>query len=218
MLNHSPNVNVHYGFNEWTEGVGCTHLKPTSLWKGEGVDWWASDAFEVPEGSFEMNFAFNDGNEGWENNAGGNFRVNVKDVKKLEGKSAPKTRVIESRESHPHAWGELHVLTLAKKEGKHSKWTEEKRIRVWTPPGYDKKKAPPGGWPVLYLNDGQNMFEDWLAHQGVSWRAADKASDLIRAGELPPFIICAIDNAGPMRSLNFLPYVPGGCGAPETPS
>lgn len=38
-------------------------------------------------------------------------------------------------------------------------------LRVWTPPGYSKEAAPPGGWPVLYMNDGQNMFEDWLAHQ-----------------------------------------------------
>lgn len=38
-------------------------------------------------------------------------------------------------------------------------------LRVWTPPGYSKENAPPGGWPILYMNDGQNMFEDWIAHQ-----------------------------------------------------
>lgn len=44
-------------------------------------------------------------------------------------------------------------------------WTEEKMLRVWTPAGWTKEGAPPGGWPVLWMNDGQNMFEDHLAHQ-----------------------------------------------------
>ena len=57
--------------------------------------------------------------------------------------------------------GTLHILTLAKRQGgsRASKWTEEKRLRVWTPPGFDAANPPPGGYPVLYMNDGQNMFE-----------------------------------------------------------
>ncbi len=45
------------------------------------------------------------------------------------------------------------------------RWKEEKVLRVWTPPGYSRDAAPPGGWPVLWMNDGKNMYEDWLAHQ-----------------------------------------------------
>ena len=36
------------------------------------------------------------------------------------------------------------------------------------------------------------------------------AAHLIGSGVLPPFVIAAVDSAGPMRSLNLLPYKPGG--------
>lgn len=45
--------------------------------------------------------------------------------------------------------------------------------------------------------------------QGVSWRLGYTASDLVASGQVPPFIICAVDSAGPMRSLNYLPFPPG---------
>lgn len=52
------------------------------------------------------------------------------------------------------------------KENRRSKWQEEKVLRVWTPPGYEKDSAPEGGWPVLYLNDGQVrivlIFITWI--------------------------------------------------------
>jgi len=71
-------------------------------------------------------------------------------------------------ESVPHAGGTLEVLELAKRPGISSKqhWWDEKRLRVFAP-GYSSSPAaaPAGGWPLLLMADGQNMFEDWLAHQ-----------------------------------------------------
>ena len=52
-----------------------------------------------------------------------------------------------------------------------ARWKEERQIRVWTPPGYHKGMCGEEGVPVLYMNDGINLYEDWLAHQGVSWNA-----------------------------------------------
>jgi hypothetical protein len=46
-----------------------------------------------------------------------------------------------------------------------ARWWDERRIRVWMPPGFKQGDAPPGGFPALVMCDGQNMFEDWLAHQ-----------------------------------------------------
>ena len=49
---------------------------------------------------------------------------------------------------------------------------------------------------MLYLNDGQNLFDDRLSFSGSSWRAADTAAKLIMAGKLPSFVIVGIDHSG----------------------
>ena len=51
---------------------------------------------------------------------------------------------------------------------------------MWTPPGYERDSAPPGGWPVLYVNDAQNKFECWLAHQVGIKQGPYTAHDLLR--------------------------------------
>lgn len=213
-LNSSPNIKVHFGFNNWTLSSCVSDLKPTQLWRDGQQDWWAAPlggAEGLPRAAQEMNFAFSDGGQHWDNNGTHNFSAPVKQVDTQNMGSA---RCIADVQSMQHGAGTLHIITLTKREGgaaatRAARWTEEKVLRVWTPPGYDAARAPEGGWPVLYMNDGQNKFEDWLAHQGVSWRLGYTASDLITSKQLPPFVICAIDSIGPMRSLNYLPYPPG---------
>ncbi len=48
-----------------------------------------------------------------------------------------------------------------------------------------------------------------LCAQGHAWNVGHCAAGLIASGEVPPFIVVAVDSAGPMRSLNYLPYKPG---------
>ena len=38
----SPNLKLHMGFNGWETGAAQLDLKPTSLWRGDGVDWHAA--------------------------------------------------------------------------------------------------------------------------------------------------------------------------------
>ena len=61
----------------------------------------------------------------------------------------------------------------------------------------------------MYLNDGQNLFDDGLSFSGCSWRAAETAASLINSGTLPPFIIVGMDHSGASRSLDYTPYRPG---------
>lgn len=51
----------------------------------------------------------------------------------------------------------------------------------------------------------------WLSllAQGSAWNVGYAAAHLIGSGVLPPFLVVAVDSAGPMRSLNYLPYKPG---------
>ena len=71
--------------------------------------------------------------------------------------------------------------------------------------GYDD----PGNsqqYPVLYLNDGQNLFDRSTAFTGVEWQVDETADRLIREQKIPPMIIVGIDNAGDERLKEFLAY------------
>jgi predicted alpha/beta superfamily hydrolase len=79
---------------------------------------------------------------------------------------------------------------------------ERRRLTVYLPPSY-------GDWaesryPVLYLHDGQNVFDEATAAYGVEWKADETAERLIRAGRVRPVIIVAIDSV-PDRIGEYTP-------------
>lgn len=77
-------------------------------------------------------------------------------------------------------------------------------LRVWLPPDYDRWGA--ARYPVLYLNDGQNLFDPATAFAGVHWRVGETATELISAHRIPPLIIVGIDNTGKNRLREYIPY------------
>jgi predicted alpha/beta superfamily hydrolase len=79
-------------------------------------------------------------------------------------------------------------------------------LRVWLPPGYDDAENSRRQYPVLYLNDGQNLFESSTAFGGVEWGADETAERMIREGVIPPMIIAGIDHTGTDRLREYLPY------------
>lgn len=79
-------------------------------------------------------------------------------------------------------------------------------LRVWLPPGYDDLANQARRYAVLYLNDGQNLFEASTAFAGVDWQVDDAADRLIREGVIPPMIIVGIDHAGKDRIREFMPH------------
>jgi predicted alpha/beta superfamily hydrolase len=79
-------------------------------------------------------------------------------------------------------------------------------LRVWLPPGYDDRENEGRHYPILYLNDGQNLFEASSAFAGVEWQVDETAERLIRAGTVPAMIIAGIDNAGKDRLREYMPH------------
>jgi enterochelin esterase-like enzyme len=79
-------------------------------------------------------------------------------------------------------------------------------LRVWLPPGYDDAENAALYYPVLYLNDGQNLFETSTAFNGVEWQVDETADRLIREGVVPPMIIVGIDNTGRDRIREYMPH------------
>ncbi len=79
-------------------------------------------------------------------------------------------------------------------------------LRVWLPPGYDDAQNRDRRYPVLYLNDGQNLFEPATSFTGVEWQVDETAERLIRAGAVVAMVIVGIDNAGKARLREYMPY------------
>jgi predicted alpha/beta superfamily hydrolase len=77
-------------------------------------------------------------------------------------------------------------------------------VRVWLPPDYDGWGAT--RYPVLYLNDGQNLFEPETAFAGVHWQVGETVTRLIGENKIPPLIIVGIDNTGKNRVREYIPY------------
>ena len=57
---------------------------------------------------------------------------------------------------------------------------ERRPFLVYTPPSYNDTTYLPRRYPVLYLNDGQNLFEPERAFGGTTWQVAEVAEYLVR--------------------------------------
>ncbi len=79
-------------------------------------------------------------------------------------------------------------------------------LRVWLPPGYDEAENQARRYPVLYINDGQNLFEPAASFTGVEWQVDESADRLIRKDAIAPMIIVGIDNAGTARLREYMPH------------
>lgn len=79
-------------------------------------------------------------------------------------------------------------------------------LRVWLPPGYDDAENQGRHYPVLYLNDGQNLFEASTSFTGIEWQVDETAERLIREGIIPPIMVVGIDNTGKDRVREYMPH------------
>lgn len=79
-------------------------------------------------------------------------------------------------------------------------------VRVHLPPDYRQK--PQFRYPLLLLQDGQNLFEDETAFQGQSWRLGAALMDGRQSGVLRDVIAVGIDNANSFegRAWEYAPW------------
>jgi predicted alpha/beta superfamily hydrolase len=77
-----------------------------------------------------------------------------------------------------------------------------RRITVMPPPSTGDNPAPV---PVLYLNDGQNLFDPARAFAGNTWRVAETVSRLVGEARIPPLMVVGIDHGGVQRAREYLP-------------
>jgi len=77
-------------------------------------------------------------------------------------------------------------------------------VTVYLPPGYHERET--ARYPVLYMQDGQNLFEPQRAFvPGQHWRLSEAADDAINQRAAAPMIIVGVDHAGPARIEEYTP-------------
>ena len=81
----------------------------------------------------------------------------------------------------------------------------KRKIRVFLPEGYRRSKRD---YPVLYLNDGQNLFDPASSQAGgLEWGVDETVLSLLRLRRIEPLIVVGIDNAGKsLRANEYLPW------------
>jgi len=77
-------------------------------------------------------------------------------------------------------------------------------VIVYLPPGYDDQ--PDRHFPVLYMQDGQNLFDPATSFiYGMHWQVREAADSLIHSGAIRPLIIVGIYNIGKIRVREYTP-------------
>jgi hypothetical protein len=94
-----------------------------------------------------------------------------------------------------------HVERLAPID---SKFVDRRSVDVWLPPSYFEAEAKSRRYPVLYVHDGQNVFDPATSFIGVDWAIDETMTRLIEEKKVPEAIVIAVWNT-PKRLSEYMP-------------
>ena len=83
-----------------------------------------------------------------------------------------------------------------------SRYVPARCVDVWRPPGYSSSNAR---YRILYMHDGQNLFDPSTAYGGVDWGMDEAIARMMSSGEIPGVIVVGIWNCGEKRWREYMP-------------
>lgn len=89
-------------------------------------------------------------------------------------------------------------------EGFLSQYVDARNVDVWLPDGY----SPNEKYAVLYMNDGQALFDPSATWNQQAWSIDKAAGKLIQENKTQKFIIVGIWNNGAKRHSEYFPQKP----------
>ena len=102
-------------------------------------------------------------------------------------------------DKEPSVLGELEIITINSKVYKNIR-----NLRVWLPANYFAPVNRSKHYPVLYMQDGQNLFDEATA-QFHEWKFDETVQFLTGSMRIGPMIVVGIDST-PRRANEYLPY------------
>jgi len=94
--------------------------------------------------------------------------------------------------------------TLKHYEKFESKFVEARNVDVWLPDGYSTKEK----YTVLYMHDGQMLFDANTTWNKQEWRVDETAGKLIKEGKTLKFIVVGISSIPEFRRGDYFPQNP----------
>ncbi len=125
---------------------------------------------------------------------------NGKPKSKSQSASTPGVTTITSFDKDHTVIGWLEIVPFESKI-----FHNTRMLRVLVPANYFSPHNAHRSYPVLYLQDGQNLFDEATSPQG-EWHADETVEHLVGGFKIPPMFVVGIDNAGDKRSSEYLPY------------
>ncbi|MEM9839950.1 MAG: alpha/beta hydrolase-fold protein [Pseudomonadota bacterium] len=65
----------------------------------------------------------------------------------------------------------------------------DRNMTIWLPPGYEDPQHADKRYPVIYMTDGENLFDPRMANTGVDWGVDEAMMAGVQAGAFEPAII-----------------------------
>jgi enterochelin esterase-like enzyme len=82
-----------------------------------------------------------------------------------------------------------------------SKYVDARTVEVWLPNGYSDKEK----YAVLYMHDGQMLFDATTTWNKQAWEVDEVAEQLITENKIQKFIVVGIWNNGDYRHSEYFP-------------
>jgi predicted alpha/beta superfamily hydrolase len=86
-----------------------------------------------------------------------------------------------------------------------SNFVDSRQVEIWLPAGYPVKDT---AYQVLYMHDGQNVFDANTSNYGTAWEIDKKIDSLSRAGAILPTIVVASWCHPKKRFNEYMPQQP----------
>ncbi|NCT74162.1 MAG: alpha/beta hydrolase [Chitinophagaceae bacterium] len=93
--------------------------------------------------------------------------------------------------------------TIQKYPAFPSQFVQTRNVEVYLPPGYSENKK----YDVLYVHDGQNVFDKTTAFSGAEWEIDERVTSLLNSDSIRPVIVVAVWNSA-KRFEEYMPAKP----------
>ncbi|WP_240485083.1 alpha/beta hydrolase [Aestuariibacter salexigens] len=110
--------------------------------------------------------------------------------------------------AYAHQPASVDVGRVERISSLESKHVPMRDVDVWLPEGYPAKGTR---YNVLYMHDGQMLFDASTTWNKQSWQVANTAQRLQDEDKTPPFIVVGVHNGGANRHSEYFPQKPFEC-------